>query len=56
MSDGRSHAPAPPPELDWFFLTRAINHYLGTAYSVDEVMLLPGDQLTMLEALLEQVE
>lgn len=54
MSDGRSSAPAPPEELSWIFFTRAVNTYLGTSYTIAQVRMMPGDQLTMLEALLEQ--
>lgn len=56
VKDRRSRLPGLPPETRWIQLTRAVNHYLGSSYTIEQVQAMPSDQLTILESLIENVQ
>ncbi len=48
MKDGRSAPPPLPREYLWIEWTAIVNRRLGSAYRVEELMLMPSDQLELL--------
>lgn len=56
MLDGRSKAPEPPDEIQDELLTRSINHFLHTAYSVEQIQNMPYAWLVKMQMLLKATE
>jgi hypothetical protein len=51
IAEGRSTAPPLPECFDWILLTRQINEFLHSAYTIEQVKQMPSDELYQVQLL-----
>lgn len=53
MLDGRSQPPPPPDFIQDELVTRNINHFLGTAYTVEQIRNMPYAWILKMHVLIQ---